>query len=336
MPNETTEQEGEFLTEGMSDVFLYSALIIFGLLVIFWIAKRLSDRSSDSSISRFLGDSFRTINFRKKIPSKSFKKNKFRNYCGVEIECIKDENESFFDENDLREYSFSQGRDYSLSDGGIEFKSQPSQGDELLKIMKRFTDELNNKKYYIDKTCGLHAHLEVPIKLGLIKKMYIFYSKYEELFFKMLPKSRQKSKYCEKFRRFDEYDWEDVSRIRTLDDFKKLYYETNFYQSRTRKKYADKRYCWMNFHSLFYRGTIEVRAHSGTIEYEKIINWLLIHLSIINFLDKTKIEEIIKMKVTKENFLKIFTPKIKNYVKLRWKKFPEAREEDLKCVIKSS
>jgi len=308
-----------------SDTMLYAGIVVIGLCLIYGIGKYLSNRSSE-------GCSFHTIIFKKrKIPSKSFNKNKFRNYCGVEIECIKKGGELYFDEEDLKEHCFSQVRDGSLSSSGIEFISQPSQGDNLLKMIKRFTDELNEKKYYIDRSCGLHIHLEVPIKLGLIKKMYIFYSKYEDLFFKMLPKSRQKSKYCERFREFDDYDWEDVSKIRSLEDFKKLYYETNYYQSRTEEKYADKRYCWINFHSLFYRGTLEVRAHSGTINHEKIANWLLIHLSIINFLDKTKMDKIVKMDATKGNFLKIFTLRIKKYIKLRWEKFPRGKEEDLKC-----
>lgn len=320
----------EELSTGTSpDVLLYVGIIVVGLCVLCLISKYLSNRNSYDPFRR----RFDIIILKKrKIPSQSFNKNKFRNYCGVEIECIsKDRDKYSFDEDDLKKYYFSQGKDGSLSSSGVEFMSQPSQGDSLLGMIKRFTGELNKKEYYIDKTCGLHIHLEVPIKLDLIKKMYIFYSKCEDLFFKMLPKSRQKSEYCERFRKFDDYDWEDVSKIKTLGDFKKLYYETNFYHSCMKSKYADKRYCWINFHSLFYRGTLEVRAHSGTIDYEKIANWLLIHLNIINFLEKTKMDKIVKMKMTKENFLKIFTPKIKKYIKLRWKKFPRGNEEDLKC-----
>ena len=66
---------------------------------------------------------------------------------------------------------------------------------------------------------------------------------------------------------------------------------------------------------------------------DKIINWLLIHLRIIDYLNKTNIKKIVETKPTKENFLKIFPKSIREYLNLRWEKFPEAtKEKHLKCV----
>lgn len=278
---------------------------------------------------------FQNIKLSYSKSSSTFRKNKFKEYCGVEIECINRERDKHsFIRKELKELLFCQGVDGSIEDDngrGVEFRSLPCNGDRLITQIETFCEELKKKEYYVNSTCGLHIHLETPDNdVELLKKLYLFYSKYEKQFFNMLPSSRRDNEYCAKFKKVDDYDYNKVDEVQTLSQFKTLYYDTNYYTSQQNFHIHDKRYCWVNFHSLFYRGTLEIRAHSGTINSEKIINWLLIHLNIIKFLKKTSLGKLKGMKQTDAEFLKVFPSNIQKYVNKRWNNFKQYgyREEE--------
>jgi len=49
------------------------------------------------------------------------------------------------------------------------------------------------------------------------------------------------------------------------------------------EKYNHTRYCGLNLHSVFYRGTIEFRQHAGTVDEEKILRWAGILLFVVDY-----------------------------------------------------
>lgn len=281
---------------------------------------------------KLLDRRFHTINISQtKEPSKTFVKNNNRGYCGIEIECLNsNNNKNCFIRKELKEFRFSQGVDGSLDSGGVEFRSVPMNGDLLFNSIEDFCDTLNKKDYEVNKSCGLHIHLEVKHQLEFLKKLYLFYLKFEPFFFNMLPKSRQSTGYCEKFKRYYRDSPEDIMNTKNLDDFKMMLYETRFYNSRIRCHNNGKRYCWANLHSIFYRNTLEIRSHSGTINSIKIINWIMIHQRVLKFICEKSLKEIATMKVTKSAFLNIFSKPLQNYIRKRWKVFIKAEEKELK------
>lgn len=271
----------------------------------------------------------------RKIYSKVFNTNPYKDFVGIEIECLnRHRDKASFTPEEGKKYGFGAGTDGSLSGmgQGTEFRSLPFQGDDLLNRIAAFGKELVRREYYTNTSCGLHIHLEVPNNnLSFLKKIYIFYSRFEKFFFNMLPKSRQDTGYCDKFDRYDDYTEKEVIPIRKLHDFKTLFYNSSLYLSKQKYHGHDKRYCWINLHSIFYRGTLEVRAHSGTINSKKINNWIMIHLTILNTLKKMSLQELLDMPVTRPAFLKLFKPKLRTYIQRRWDKFPQAdKESDLK------
>ncbi len=271
-----------------------------------------------------------------KFTSDTFKKNKFDNFVGVEIECLAKRRGNSISNSKLKEHNFIEGIDPSIknnngeeSSRGYEYRSTPANGDKLHEMIDGLSEELINKKYSVNKSCGLHVHIETKPEVELLKKMYCFYSKFEGLFFAMLPKSRQENKFCAKFNELDKYSYKEVLDVKDLRGFKKLFYErAGFYP---KFNYGHKkRYCWINFHSIFYRGTLEIRAHSGTINAEKIKNWIQMHLIIKEYLDKKPIEELTKMRASKKRFLSLYTKDLQKYIKKRWEVFPEVAEQNFK------
>lgn len=295
--------------------------VFIGLVVIFLVGHLFT---------RMSGSSSETSSKYNKNKSKNFNNNKYRTFVGVEIECMK--TESNIKGSVLNKFNMYEGDDASIRGGdgsGVEYKSSPTQGDRLLKTIKDFSEELNKTKHKTNKSCGLHIHIETAPDLELMKKLYCFYSKYEGLFFAMLPESRQNNDYCKKFKRLDKFNYSDILKLKSIADFKTLYYEKESFYPEIHHGHK-KRYCWVNFHSIFYRGTLEIRGHSGTISGEKINNWIMIHLMVRDYLEKNTIKNISKMDVSKKRFLGIFTKDLQDYIKERWKKFPETSEENFK------
>lgn len=305
------------------EAFVSTLGIVFAVIAVFAILA--------CAFNLFFGKSKKGPN---KFTSDTFKKNKFDNFVGVEIECLGKRGEGEVSNSKLKEYNFTEGTDGSIHEEkgyreGYEYRSKPANGDKLYEMIDGISKELIEHKYKVNKSCGLHVHIETKPDVELLKKMYCFYSKFEGLFFAMLPISRQETQYCEKFNKLDKYSYEDVLDVKDLRGFKKLFYEkTGFYPTKIHGN--KKRYCWINFHSIFYRGTLEVRAHSGTINAEKIKNWIQMHLVIRDYLNKNSLEDLIKMKTSKKKFLSLFPKDLQKYINKRWEVFPEVAEENFK------
>jgi hypothetical protein len=62
-------------------------------------------------------------------------------------------------------------------------------------------------------------------------------------------------------------------------NFKDRFYGKGNYSP---QKYNDLRYFGVNFHSIFYRGTLEIRYHCGTTNAQKILNWVSLHQQILD------------------------------------------------------
>jgi hypothetical protein len=135
------------------------------------------------------------------------------------------------------------------------------EGLEQLKIVSRVLKEANVK---INKTCGLHIHLEVKdYKINAWKNLYSNYAFLEPTIDTFLPQSRRgnNNQFC-KSMRVDNYEAK-LNNSETLQDLER---------NTTRRD----RYYKMNIQSFWKYKTVEFRGHSGTIDYGKISNWILI------------------------------------------------------------
>lgn len=258
-----------------------------------------------------------------KLDSPTFNNNTFKQHIGIELECMnRNLEDNQFTYSDLQKYGFSQVEDGSLDNGGVEFPSLAFNGDLALEKIDAFCTELEKRRYYINAGCGYHVHIAVSKRAQTIKKIYAFYSKYEDFFFNMLPKSRQDSGYCYKLKKvFDNFSYDALKSAKDLHTVEKLVYNTNrkrTLQYNKRDKYNNKRYSWLNLHSIFYRGTLEIRSHSGTINPTKIKNWALIHLTVLNKLKRLSLERIEQLPQTEEFFLTLFSNDLQTYIKERW------------------
>lgn len=189
----------------------------------------------------------------------------FKHRYGLELECLYNE-----DEDEVEISGWNSVEDGSIDPSGIEYNSPVFSGD-CSKHIKEFCSEAR-RVHDINKSCGFHLHLESKgfsdEKLTLIYKNC---KNLENWFFNIVALSRRSSTYCKR-----------LSTIETMKKFDDAWYDTSDHRGRKNSKYDQTRYYWVNFHSHYYRNTIEIRLHQGTIDHVKIMNWVKIWQAVFN------------------------------------------------------
>lgn len=131
--------------------------------------------------------------------------------------------------------------------GGYEVVSPKLQGTEGLRQIKIVCDTLVANGAKINKSCGLHVHHDArDYRAAQFVNLFNFYKRAEHIIDSMLPMSRRadNNRYCH-----------------TLQNFNYI---------------PAGRYYKVNFQAFHVHGTVEFRHHSGSVEAEKIINWVLL------------------------------------------------------------
>ena len=155
-----------------------------------------------------------------------------------------------------------------ITDGscGYEAVSPILKGRDGLRQLKLATEALAEAGAKVNRRCGLHIHHDInDYDAKQIANIYAIYVKMEKTIDSLMPPSRRENnnQYCKSL-----FEYTDQQRV--LNKLKKVNSVEDI------KDIFRARYVKLNFNSYVKYGTIEFRQHSGTIEYEKIYNWLLL------------------------------------------------------------
>lgn len=230
-----------------------------------------------------------------------------KRFYSTEIECYYPDTKVMRVVFDTMNKNFGVAHDGSLNSNGIEFQTPKLSGELGKTELKNFCKLLDTNKFKVDKTCGLHIHLdacdfmdiernfiesynndygeteEYNKKLDKIKNLMIFYLNFESVLLSYLPRSRRKNKYC--YPLIENYHEKEIKNIKFIEDLEKMWYregEMPTIDSRKSNRYDESRYSGINFHSMLANNHIEIRYHSGTINSTKILNWCALHVYILN------------------------------------------------------
>ena len=175
----------------------------------------------------------------------------------------------------------------SSHNNAVELTSNPIKFSDLDKI-KSVIDELNTVGAGVNKSCGLHVHIDASdLTLKEVKNVLISYLIYEEVIAFTQPESRRwSSRWCNSNRginpreldlAFEAATTNDlIKKIKKAKSIKKLYQVYSGY---------NERYVKVNlkglvaYHDSYSRpsektGTIEFRQSAGTTDWDKISNWI--------------------------------------------------------------
>jgi hypothetical protein len=172
------------------------------------------------------------------------------------------------------------------------------QGIEELKTVCRVLNECGAK---VNKSCGTHIHFDAAnLDLRTWKNIFINYARLENLIDGFMPASRKgdNNTYCHGFGNFNNFE-QKIEQAMTLNNIANDIFGRN-------------RYFKINAQSYSRHKTIEFRQHGGTVEFEKISNW-------VYFLDNlvTRSESALIENTTLDGLADFNSQNIVEYIKRR-------------------
>ena len=163
-------------------------------------------------------------------------------------------------------------------DGGFEVVSPVLKGRSGLDELEKVCNALVNAGARIRKCCGLHVHLgtdDFKTDIRVWKNLYKNYAALERTIDSFMPPSRRHNQYCRSMR---VYDWnakiESASNLRMLEN----------------AVTGGSRYFKLNSQSYWRHKTVEFRQHSGSVEFEKVRNWILFCARFVEFSRRNTVE----------------------------------------------
>jgi hypothetical protein len=139
--------------------------------------------------------------------------------------------------------------------------------------LKKVCETLKEIGAKVNKDCGIHVHHDInDFDAESVKNVYRLYNKFETAIDAMMPPSRRENnnRWC---KTFDNNSMLRLERCMTMENLKMELADNS--------RRSNKRYRKLNFCSYIAYGTLEFRHHSGTVEFEKIQNWVIITNQII-------------------------------------------------------
>lgn len=175
---------------------------------------------------------------------------------------------------------------------GLELVSPILYGDEGLDELAKVYEVLNSCGAKVDKTCGTHVHFDISdFTVKNCKNFLNLYYNYQGIINHLVPPSRRRNEYCKTLRKAD-LEKINQDRVIIIRDIADIMYT---------------RYMTVNLQSYVKYGTIEIRQHGGTTEFEKMEAWIIL---MYQLLDVAKQEEKVELcgrslRITQKNFNKL-------------------------------
>jgi hypothetical protein len=146
-----------------------------------------------------------------------------------------------------------------ISGLGGEIVSPILSGIEGFEQIEKVCRALKSAGASVNITCGLHVHHDArDFRTETFKNLIKIYRRFEPTIDELVAPSRRENTntYCQTLARIN---MEEILKKNTLQQIIPLY---------------GNRYRKLNLHSFATHGTVEFRQHQGTIDADKIINWI--------------------------------------------------------------
>jgi hypothetical protein len=158
--------------------------------------------------------------------------------------------------------------DSSVPDG-YELVSPILTGQSGLQSIEKVVKVLRSQNARVDRRCGFHVHVAArDLTVGDVRNCIMRYMQYESIIDSYMPPSRRGSsnRYCKTMA-------EIIARLPRNDVSSTNSLATHLGDS--------MRYSKFNPVAMLRHGTVEFRQHSGTIDIQKISNWIAFCLAFV-------------------------------------------------------
>jgi len=161
---------------------------------------------------------------------------------------------------------------------GIEMLSPPLIGKDGLLKLKKALKILKANGAKVNKTCGLHIHHDASdFGCQELRNLLELMLVWEPLIYRAIPDNERRVKrtcqpisreLVELARELSEKECEDTKALQ------ELWYAQSERLSKN-ARYNETRYHGLNFHSFWFRGTVEFRYMRGTLIWDIVKAWIL-------------------------------------------------------------
>ncbi len=148
------------------------------------------------------------------------------------------------------------------------------------------------------------VYKEETDKFKKLKKLFYFYTIFNNVLFSMLPKERRSNNFCKKLS--STYSIKDIQKCNSQGELEKVWYQKETFgeverdknsslqgnSSDSRNRDSSVRSHSINFHSLYYKHrTVEIRMHHGTLNPESLLLWIELHQRILDAVSNNEVSD---------------------------------------------
>lgn len=247
-------------------------------------------------------------------------------------------------------------RDGSLPQGGFEINTNPAGGDIWLNQIDEIHTPLRDAGAYVTAACGLHVHIDArDYDYAALRRLVLLYAQLEPAVLRTQPASRilnVQNEHRGYARPCAKVYMDSLDNLKPPVDPRLWYKATKRGLTKTiygeeypekaphplYAQYNDARYNGLNLNSWFFRGSIEIRYHSGTTKKSNIQTWGIIWANVVSEALRMTENDIKALgqttKTPQEKFIDIATKgctnkgaaAIERYLRLRWREFESGYE----------
>lgn len=143
-----------------------------------------------------------------------------------------------------------------------EFVSPILGGNAGYLEVEKFCREANSRKWGVTSQCGYHLHIDLSsTSEAKCRAVAMGYLSTYDLWGRMVHNRRRANHFCKGS------EGVNLDEVKALD-----------FRDLVRKISGGDRYYWANWQAYYSHNTLEIRLHSGTLSFPKIINWVSMHL----------------------------------------------------------
>ncbi len=189
--------------------------------------------------------------------------------------------------------------------GDNEIVSPILYGENGFEQLKNVLNVLNEVGCEVNYTCGIHVHHDVTNKMVEGKKqgekflanLIKFVAKYEHLIYKLVSPSRLDGRRYSTPVRREYFMLGNVTKNNVAqmvasvkEDCNRKYgnaNDTSIDSGQTYPHVQSQRACGLNFRNVWTRGSVEFRYHNGSLNFDKIVSWIVLTQAIVNTVEDT-------------------------------------------------
>lgn len=176
-----------------------------------------------------------------------------------------------------------------------EIVSPPLSGQRGLERVMTIANAVRDFGCHVDVKCGLHVHVEASdLSVAEVRKVAVNFVHCESAFDAIMPPSRRGSRndYVKSNRAAFGGGYENTAINRAIDAYTSAETMEQLIQvvsqAGDRSVYNANKFRKLNLHPMTRQGTIEFRQHAGTVESDKIINWIEL---CVTFVERAKFSQ---------------------------------------------